>query len=134
MSEQAAWPSIKSSTNSKTILKLKHGSVWLADLNPKRGTEPGKIRPVYIIQHQALLDALHPSTLVIPLTTKLMENAEPLRIRLHAQNLLKKDSDLLIEQIRALDNKRFITGPLVECSEDFRIKVNNAMKKILAIN
>ena len=48
------------------IQKLEHGAVWLADLNPRRGTEPGKTRPVLIIQSQALLDAGHPSTLINP--------------------------------------------------------------------
>jgi len=49
------------------------GEVWLADLHPRRGTEPGKTRPVLIVQSQALLDAGHPSTLIIPLTTNLDE-------------------------------------------------------------
>lgn len=26
--------------------KIKQGEVWLANLNPTRGTEPGKCRPV----------------------------------------------------------------------------------------
>ena len=47
----------------------KRGEIWLANLNPRRGTEPGKTRPVLIVQAQSLLDAVHPSTLVIPLTT-----------------------------------------------------------------
>ena len=47
----------------------KRGEIRLADLNPRRGTEPGKTRPVLIVQAQALLDAGHPSTLIIPLTT-----------------------------------------------------------------
>ena len=55
------------------------GEIWLANLNPGRGTEPGKIRPVLILQNQALLDAEHPSTLIIPLTTNLIDDAEPLR-------------------------------------------------------
>ncbi|MDA1107469.1 MAG: type II toxin-antitoxin system PemK/MazF family toxin [Proteobacteria bacterium] len=42
----------------------KRGSVWLAHLNPGRGTEPDKIRPVLIVQSQALLEADHPSTLI----------------------------------------------------------------------
>ena len=92
--------------------KLEHGGVWLADLNPQRGTEPGKTRPVLIIQHQALLDAGHPSTLVIPLTTRLIEDAAPLRLRLSARERLERDSDLLIDQIRAIDNQRLIKGPL----------------------
>ena len=56
----------------------KRGEIWLADLNPRRGTEPGKTRPVLIVQAQALLEAEHPSTLVIPLTTRLVEDAEPM--------------------------------------------------------
>ena len=92
--------------------KLEHGAVWLADLNPRRGTEPGKTRPVLIIQSQALLDAGHPSTLIIPMTNRLIEDAEPLRMRLSARDRLDRDSDLLIDQIRAIDNQRLVTGPL----------------------
>ena len=54
------------------------GEVWLASLDPRRGTEPGKTRPVLLVQAQALLDAGHPSTLVVPLTTTLLDDAEPL--------------------------------------------------------
>ncbi|CAN5832656.1 type II toxin-antitoxin system PemK/MazF family toxin [soil metagenome] len=90
----------------------KRGEIWLADLNPGRGTEPGKTRPVLIVQAQALLDAEHPSTLVVPLTTRLVESAEPLRVRIRASGRLKKDSDALIDQVRAIDNRRLVQGPL----------------------
>ena len=90
----------------------KRGEVWLADLNPRRGTEPGKTRPVLIVQAQALLDADHPSTLVVPLTTRLVDAAEPLRVRIPATGALKKDSDALIDQVRAIDNRRLVQGPL----------------------
>ena len=90
----------------------KRGEIWLADLNPRRGTEPGKTRPVLIIQAQALIDAEHPSTVVVPLTTQLVDDAEPLRIRIRASKSLKKDSDALIDQVRAIDNRRLIQGPL----------------------
>jgi mRNA interferase MazF len=90
----------------------KRGEIWLADLNPRLGTEPGKTRPVLIVQAQALLDADHPSTLVVPLTTRLVDDAEPLRFRIRAAGSLKKDSDALIDQVRAIDNRRLIQGPL----------------------
>ena len=83
----------------------KQGEIWLANLNPSKGSEPGKTRPVLIVQGQALLDAGHPSTLIIPLTTNLIDDAEPLRIRVVAQGKLKQDSDLLIDQLRAIDNR-----------------------------
>jgi mRNA interferase MazF len=44
------------------------GEIGLANLDPKRGTEPGKTRPVLVVQAQALLDANHSSMLVVPLT------------------------------------------------------------------
>ena len=90
----------------------KRGEIWLADLEPRRGTEPDKTRPVLIVQAQALLDAEHPSTLVVPLTTQLVDAAEPLRIRIRASGALKKDSDALIDQVRAIDNRRLVQGPL----------------------
>jgi len=111
----------------------KRGSIWLANLNPGRGTEPGKIRPVLIVQSQALLEADHPSTLIVPLTSSLIDDAEPLRLRLSAQTGLNKDSDLLLDQLRAIDNKRLIQGPLMQCSPEFMEHVDEALREILDI-
>ena len=113
--------------------KLEHGAVWLADLNPRRGTEPGKTRPVLIIQNQALLDAGHPSTLVIPLTTRLIENAAPLRLRLSARDLLDRGSDLLIDQIRAIDNQRLVTGPLTLLGTEEMSRIYPAILEVMGI-
>lgn len=85
----------------------------VANLNPTKGTEPGKTRPVLILLNQTLLDIQHPSTLIIPLTTQLIDNAEPLRFRVQAQDKL----DLLIDQLRAIDNVRLLRGPLMRCNE-----------------
>ena len=111
----------------------KHGEIWLADLNPGKGTEPGKIRPVLILQNQALLDAEHPSTLVIPLTTSLVEEAEPLRIRITADGKLNKDSDLLMDQLRAIDNKRLIEGPLLLLDETAMNRVYSAVVEVIGM-
>lgn len=110
-----------------------HGEIWLANLNPGRGTEPGKIRPVLIIQNQALLDAEHPSTLIIPLTSNRVDDAEPLRLRVTARGALSEDSDLLVDQLRAIDNKRLIEGPLL-CLDDQELKlVYQAVAEVLGI-
>ncbi|MBM4313025.1 MAG: type II toxin-antitoxin system PemK/MazF family toxin [Deltaproteobacteria bacterium] len=113
--------------------KLEHGAVWLADLNPQRGTEPGKTRPVLIIQNQALLDAGHPSTLVIPLTTRLIEDAAPLRLRLSARDHLDRDSDLLIDQVRAIDNQRLVTGPLTLLDAEEMSRIYSAILEVIGI-
>ena len=107
------------------------GEVWLADLNPRRGTEPGKTRPVLILQAQALIDAGHPSTLIVPLTTNLIDDAEPLRIRVHAQTSLRRDSDLLIDQIRAIDNRVLVKGPLSRLDKATMERVGAAVREVL---
>lgn len=107
------------------------GEIWLANLHPRRGTEPGKTRPVLIVQSQALLDAGHPSTLIIPLTTSLIEDAEPLRIRISAADQLRQDSDLLIDQLRAIDNRRLTQGPLTQLSARILAKVEEALHEVL---
>ncbi len=115
------------------LLMRNHGEIWLANLNPGRGTEPGKIRPVLILQNQALLDADHPSTLVIPLTTNLISDAEPLRLRVVAQGRLDKDSDLLVDQLRAIDNKRLIEGPLLRLDDEVMGRVYQAVGEVLGM-
>lgn len=111
--------------------KLRRGEIWLVNLNPARGTEPGKTRTALIIQNQALLDVEHPSTLIIPLTTQLVNDAAPLRLRLHAKDKLEKDSDLLIDQIRAIDNRKLIAGPLLICDDDFMLSIYQAVQEIM---
>lgn len=110
---------------------FRHGEIWLANLNPGRGTEPGKIRPVLLLQNQALLDAGHPSTLVIPLTTNLIDDAEPLRLRIAAGAGLDKDSDLLVDQLRAIDNRRLLDGPLLQLDEALLQRVYRAVAEVL---
>ena len=110
---------------------LRQGEIWLANLNPGKGSEPGKTRPVLIAQGQALLDAEHPSTLIIPLTSNLLENAEPLRIRITAQGRLRHDSDLLIDQLRAIDNRRLTEGPLMQCTEQLMTRVYMAIRDVM---
>jgi len=112
----------------------KRGEVWLANLNPGRGTEPGKTRPVLVIQAQALLDVAHPSTLVVPLTTKLISHAFPLRVRIHAQDSLKEDSDLLVDQIRAIDNERLREGPLTVLPQNKMAIVYEAIFELMGVS
>ena len=107
------------------------GEIWVPDLNPRRGTEPGKTRPVLLVQAQALLDASHPSTLVAPLTTRLVDDAEPLRIRVSARGDVRRDSDALIDQLRAIDNRRLVQGPLTRLGPREMAQVGQALLEVL---
>ena len=87
-------------------MKYKQYDIWLADLNPTVGTEPGKTRPIVIVQTDLLNDT-HLSTIVCPITTNVKPEVQILRVHLK-KSQLPKLSDILIDQPRAIDNKRFI--------------------------
>ena len=89
-------------------MTIEYGSLYAADLNPRFGTEPGKVRPVLVIQTNLLNDAEHPSTLICSLTTKIRKEVDYLRVHLKKGTAgLTEDSDVMIDQIRAIDNRRF---------------------------
>jgi mRNA interferase MazF len=89
-------------------MKIRQFEIWLADLNPRFGTEAGKTRPVVIVQTD-LLNEFHPSTIVCPITTNVQADATILRIHLSKGSArLRENCDIMIDQIRAIDNKRLL--------------------------
>ena len=110
-------------------MRLGRGEIRTANFNPAKGTEPGKIRPCLIIQSDLLNGADHPSITVIPLTSRLVNNTAPLRYRVSARDHLQSDSEVMIDQVRAIDNWRIsnevltvLTGlELAEIEEYLRI-------------
>ena len=89
-------------------MKIKQFDIWLADLNPSIGTEPGKKRPVVIVQTD-LLNESHLSTLICTITTNVQKEILLLRVHLRKGSAkLKEDCDIMIDQVRAIDNKRLL--------------------------
>ncbi len=90
-------------------MKNNQFEVWIADLNPRIGSEAGKKRPVIIVQTNLLNSVNHPSTLICPLTTNVQKNAKILRVYLPKDTAsLAKDCDIMVDQLRAIDNKRLV--------------------------
>jgi mRNA interferase MazF len=111
-------------------MKIRKFHVYLADLNPRFGTEPGKTRPVVVVQTN-LLNGLHPSTVVCPVTTQVVREADVLRVHLKkASSGLPKDSDILVDQIRAIDNRRFLKE-LGELTPEQKSKMLDNLKTVL---
>ncbi len=90
-------------------MTVSNGQIWLANLNPvKKSNEIGKIRPVLIFQNNTLNESDYPTTIILPLSTALIDDAQPIRIRISKREKLEKDSDIILTQIRAIDNRRLI--------------------------
>jgi mRNA interferase MazF len=100
----------------------RHWHLYIVALDPRVGTKPGKQRPCLAIQPTEFGEAGLPSTVVLPLTTKVVrEDAFPLRVRIPAGVCgLARESDILVDQILAWDNDLFRRdlGPIPEALRD----------------
>lgn len=85
---------------------MRQYEIWLANLNPSKGTVVGKVRPVVIVQSD-LLNDFHPSIIICPVTTNVNKEIKLLRVHIGKKNL-ENESDVLVDQITAIDKKRLI--------------------------
>ena len=101
--------------------------IWIADLNPQIGTESGKTRPVLVVQTDLLNKVSHPSTIICPITTKIQSESDILRVH------LEQGVANMIDQIRAIDNKRLVKK-IGNLSDELAKKVQNNLLIVLDIN
>ena len=112
---------------------IKRGQVWVANLNPDRGAEAGKIRPVLIIQGDWLSEAQSRTVVVLPLTTGVRPETEPLRVRIRSRDGLREDSHVLVEQPPYARSRKDWRRPLTELSADEIRQVEQSLLAVLGI-
>ena len=114
-------------------MKIKQFDIWIADLEPRQGTETGKPRPVLIVQTN-LLNNEHPSSVICPITTNVQKDSEILRVHIKkGTSNLKVESDIMIDQIRAIDNRRLV-NKIGELPQDLQIVVKDNIRIILDLD
>jgi mRNA interferase MazF len=86
-------------------MALSRGDIVTLNLNPAKGHEVGKIRPGVVLSGDDENTILE-TVIVMPLSTKLLDDKKPYRLRIKAREGLKHDSDLLVNQIRSLSQDR----------------------------
>lgn len=109
---------------------MKRGEVWVANLNPNRRSEVGKIRPVLILQNNALSDNGFPTVVVLPMTTQVRKDVATLRISIAARDALREDRQIMIDQPRSVDRKRIGEGPLTQLKT---VELQAVEKSLMAV-
>jgi mRNA interferase MazF len=108
-------------------MEYSRGDIVIVNLYPKKGDEVGKIRPAIILSdddENAILDTV----ILMPLSTDLMDDMEPYRMRLGAREGLKEDSDILINQIRTLSKSRIKEKVAQLTSDEYDCVIQNLCK------
>jgi mRNA interferase MazF len=114
------------------MMKIKQFDIWIANMEPQRGTETGKVRPVVIIQTN-LLNNEHPSIIVCPITTNIQPESDILRVHIKKGiSNLNVESDIMIDQLRAIDKRRLV-NKIGELPKGLQEGVRENVKIILDI-
>ena len=111
-------------------MDFKRGDIVTVNLNPKKGHEVGKVRPAIIISdddENNVLDTL----ILLPLSTDLIEDMEPYRMRIEKRDNLKQDSDILINQIRTLSKQRIGEKIAELTNDDYALVVKSLCKNFI---
>ena len=89
-------------------MNIKRGEIFLANLEPVKGSEQGGIRPVLVIQND--ISNMHsPVTIIAAITSKVFEKEYPTNVFISKkESKLDKDSTILLNQIRTIDSERLI--------------------------
>ena len=81
--------------------------IWLAKLNPAKGSEQGGFRPVAIVSGN-LMNAHLNVVLSCPLTTKIKNYKGNVILKPDKTNGLKKNSEILVFHIRSISKNRLV--------------------------
>lgn len=112
--------------------EIKKGDIYYAMLNPVIGSEQDGKRPVVVIQNN-LANKHSPTVIIAPITTVIKKTYLPTHIVIYKNNFLKKDSTILVEQVRVIDKSRIITF-LGKLNEIQMLQVDKALINAFAIN
>jgi len=108
-------------------LQIKRGDIYYADLSPVTGSEQGGNRPVVIIQND-IGNKFSPTVIIAAITSKINKAKLPTHIELSADEYgLQKDSVILVEQVRTIDNKR-LQDRIGHLSDALMEQVNKAIE------
>jgi mRNA interferase MazF len=108
---------------------MKQCEIWLADLNPVKGSEQKGIRPVVVVSGNAMNDHLG-IAIVCPLTTKIKNYTGCLVLMKDRVNGLNQDSEVITFQIRTLAVERFVNKMGVITKDQLQ-KITDGLNDIL---
>jgi len=112
---------------------IKRGEIWVANLNPNRGGEIGKARPVVILQEDRIISTGLRTVLVAPLTTQFRPEFAPLRVYINARSRLLRDCYVMVEHVTTLDRARFGEGPLTMLTVEEMAAVEKSLKAVMGL-
>ena len=116
-------------------MNVKRGNVVLVDLEPVKGSEQGKVRPCIVVQSD-FANRYSPTTIVIPLTSTILDKAYPTTVVVHAttESGLRNLSTALCNQPRTVSVKDRIVKIMGLLGADTMRRVGMALKASMQLD
>ena len=112
---------------------IKRGDIYYADLRPVVGSEQGGVRPVLIIQND-VGNKHSPTVICAAITSKMNKAKLPTHVELNTRRCaMVKDSVILLEQLRTIDNQR-LKEKICHIDDELQQRVNDALLISLALD
>ena len=108
-------------------MKLERGEIWWVNLDPSMGSEIKKRRPCVIFSANEV-NRIRATPVVIPLTSS-PEAAPPIVLSVPSAG---QGSVAVVDQIRAVDKKRFVNRAGILSAADLR-NLELAVKQVLQL-
>ncbi len=83
------------------------GDIYLADLRPAIGSEQDGVRPVLIVQNNTG-NKYSPTVIAAAITSRQTKNRLPTHVRVGNAPGMRRNSIILLEQLRTLDKSRLL--------------------------
>jgi mRNA interferase MazF len=112
---------------------IRRGEVWTANLNPNRGREIGKIRPVLVMQADTLTAIGTPMIVILPMSTQVYPAFKRWRVTITARERLLRDCQVIVDQPRTLDREFFGEGPLTRLTPEEMASVEKSLLAVIGI-
>ena len=112
---------------------IKRGDVYYADLDPVKGHETGKTRPVVVIQND--IGNMYSPTTIVAIITEYSEKkaSYPICVAIKKGKGLRKYSIVNLSQIRTIDKKRLKAPRITKLSDNCIKKVDEAIMSSLGL-
>ena len=113
-------------------MKIKRGDIVIINFDPVKGSEQGGVRPALVIQND-VHNKYSPVIIVAAITSKKFSKDFPTNVFLPKKDSkLKKDSTILLNQIRTIDKTR-IREKISNLNPYLMFKVDLAIKISLGL-
>lgn len=114
-------------------MKFTRGGVYLARLDPAKGAEIGKLRPIALLTDQDLLDVQPPHVFICPLSRRSEQAYQALHVKLSTRDNLHAESYALAEDCRSISICRMQPERLAQLDSDEVKQIIHKLQRLIGV-